>query len=127
VPPPGSETGLLKSDGVFDVYLVREYRSCLEQAAKECGEWDITGSGSREDAAGGGNVTIYQSIQGVTDQRSIISADSKYLETATHLTPIRYIEDTVRRDSIQSVYGEQPVIEGELLTDDEGGDGPGEG
>ncbi len=67
---PGMETGLLVKEprkGGFvyavDTGAIREYRAALEQAAKECGEWDIDGA-TREAGAVGPSVTIQQVING---------------------------------------------------------------
>ena len=67
---PGMETGLLVKEprkGGFvyavDTGCIREYRAALEQAAKECGEWDIDVA-TREQGQAGPSVTIQQVING---------------------------------------------------------------
>lgn len=68
IPHPGAESGLLGLTGAFDTYLCREYRSCLEQAAKEMGQWDVTGAGSRETGKDPSTV-IYQHVNGGINQQ----------------------------------------------------------
>lgn len=127
-PLPGAETGLLSHDGEFDVYTLRESRSCLEQAAKELGEWDITGAGRREDtASGAAQVTIQQVIHG----HSAIAVSADPRPGARSLPHAREAltlpEPATLAHSSQSVH--QSIDPGEALpvaavrVDDGGGEG----
>ena len=105
----------------IDLGLVREIKSLVQVAASLIGEWDPSGAGAI-DAGAGANVTIYQSIQGGNTQQAIVSADPKLREKSLINTPIRALEASIGRDSIQSVYGDNQVVEAGALADDEGGD-----
>lgn len=100
------ETAEVIEDEVFDVFVLREYRSTLEQAAKECGEWDITGAGRREDTAtAGANVTIQQVIHG--HAHTAIAADPRPGSRSLHHTrePLTLPEPVTPLHSTQSVAG----------------------
>lgn len=127
-PLPGAETGLLSHDGEFDVYTLRESRSCLEQAAKELGEWDITGAGRREDtASGAAQVTIQQVIHG--HSAIAVSADPRPGARQIPLArePLTLPQPSISAPSSQSVHrdidSETAVPGAAVRVDDGGGEG----
>ena len=120
-PLPGATSGLLGPDGKLDTYAIREYRSTLEQVAKECGEWDITGSGGREDAAAGAaQVTIQQVIHG--SSHMAVAADPRPGSAS-----IQAAHRPLSLPSMQSVrVAEGEGATGAVLADGAGGEGAGD-